>query len=73
MRRPGWFGPHRTGWGAAPTSWQGWAITALLLVGELGMDRIPGMTPVDTLWSRILLFVAFLGVTALTYRSDRPE
>jgi len=30
-RRP-WFGPKRIGWGIRPQTWQGWLVTALLVV-----------------------------------------
>ncbi len=31
-----WFGPKRhAGWGWTPTSWQGWAVTAVWTVGAV--------------------------------------
>jgi hypothetical protein len=29
--KAGWFGPKRIGFGVSPTSWQGWAVTVVLL------------------------------------------
>jgi len=31
-----WFGPRRAGWGWSPVTWQGWAVTAVVLVGVIG-------------------------------------
>jgi len=30
-RKP-WFGPKRFGWGVGPRSWQGWLVTAAVIV-----------------------------------------
>lgn len=34
----GWFRPKRYGFGAAPASWQGWALTAAYLVLILALS-----------------------------------
>jgi hypothetical protein len=31
MQRP-WFGPKKLGWGLSPITWQGWALTAAMVV-----------------------------------------
>lgn len=33
----GWFGPKTIGWGVAPKSWQGWAVT-VALVGLIALS-----------------------------------
>ncbi|MDI5964954.1 hypothetical protein POF50_028605 [Streptomyces sp. SL13] len=30
-QRP-WFGPKRVGWGLRPQTWQGWTLTAVIIV-----------------------------------------
>jgi len=30
--RRAWFGPKRIGWGLRPQTWQGWAVTALIVI-----------------------------------------
>ncbi|MEN3272381.1 MAG: hypothetical protein V7636_1142 [Actinomycetota bacterium] len=32
-----WFGPRRAGWGWSPVTWQGWAVTVVVLLGVLGV------------------------------------
>ena len=46
-KRP-WFGPKRFGWGYGPRTWQGYLVTAILvlyviLVGTLTKGHMPGM------------------------------
>ena len=69
MKR-GWFGPKVFGWGASPASWQGWVATGVFV---LAMGATGLVQPGDSLpaWiARGLVLAVFLGVIAVTYRSD---
>lgn len=69
MKR-GWFGPKALGWGASPTTWQGWVVTGvfILAMGATGLVQ-PGDSIPAWVARAIVLFV-FLTVVALTYRRD---
>jgi hypothetical protein len=78
MRR-GWFGPKRIGWGISPRSWEGWVVTAVLLVGLAASIR--WLRPVleestGLPWVALTLgmvgcwLVVFLGVVWLTYERE---
>ena len=66
MKR-GWFGPKTFGWGATPTSWQGWLATLFLLLALVGVTRVPESVRG---WAVIGVLAVFLGVVALTYRAS---
>jgi hypothetical protein len=69
MKR-GWFGPKVFGWGASPASWQGWVATGVFV---LAMGATGLVQPGDSLaaWiARGVVLAVFLGVIAVTYRSD---
>ncbi len=40
-RKP-WFGPRRSGWGLAPISWEGWALTGAFVVLAFLKGTSPG-------------------------------
>lgn len=75
--RKGWFGPKRMGWGASPSSWEGWVVTAIMLAGlsvSLRMFVKPlhettglAMPVVSSLMAAAWV-LALLVVIALTYR-----
>ena len=75
--RKGWFGPKQMGWGASPSSWEGWLVT-LLMIGGLAVSirlfvrplheatglAIPVLTPLmGGAW-----VLALLAIVALTYK-----
>lgn len=35
-----WFGPKRIGWGYSPRTWEGWAITALVVLTVISMKKL---------------------------------
>jgi hypothetical protein len=60
-----WFKPKRYGYGAIPTTWEGWltivsaiAVTAALLAAEVVLARRFG-TVSQMLWAAVALVVAF--------------
>lgn len=40
--RRAWFGPKRVGWGLRPQTWQGWLVTAAVIVVIVVLIRILG-------------------------------
>ena len=69
MKR-GWFGPKAFGWGAAPSSWQGWVVTLLMILGMVGVGlAFPSNSTSSWIGRGIVLF-AYLAVVVLTYRRD---
>ena len=78
--KPGWFGPKRIGWGVTPRSWQGWAVTLVLLAAFAAAMRwvrpaIAEATGLSLPMATGCLVVAYLaimaGVIALTYDGSK--
>lgn len=74
--KPGWFGPKRIGWGVTPRSWQGWAVTLVLLAAFAAAMRwlrpaIQEASGLSMPFATGCIVVAYLaimaGVIALTY------
>jgi len=74
-----WFGPKQFGWGARPTSWEGWAVVAafgVVLAGAQAaaapfirdLPRIQTMS--ITLGISIICVAVLLAVVWLTYGPD---
>lgn len=57
-----WFKPKRYGFGATPATWEGWAATALVILGLLiEMQIIPARAPGD---GKLLAVLAQLATVA---------
>ena len=63
-----WFGPKLFGVGASPASWEGWLVTAAVIVAVLLVARIPGIEPAPKLLADAALVAVYLLVVRLTYR-----
>jgi hypothetical protein len=59
--RKAWFGPRRLGWGLAPASPEGWAVSA----GAAGAAVALAVLGKHTRWTAILVVVALLVVVFL--------
>jgi hypothetical protein len=71
MPRPRWFRPKTSGYGATPTSWQGWVLTigsALLTSGAIVLAILAELQqwPDRRPWQAICVIIAMLSVAALT-------
>jgi hypothetical protein len=60
-----WFKPKRYGYGAVPTTWEGWAFTTLILVVILGSGWLlvgpgapRGQTTVWVWWAIVMVVLA---------------
>lgn len=61
-----WFGPKRSfGWGWTPITWEGWALTALMLIAVLGAFLVFGRSPAAT-YITIGVTAVFLVLVILT-------
>lgn len=65
---PEWFAPKRYGYGAAPISWQGWALTlgfvGLLILASVNFAR----KPLQLIAIVVPIIVAFTVICARTTR-----
>ncbi|MBX9616191.1 MAG: hypothetical protein K2X25_11400 [Caulobacteraceae bacterium] len=68
MKR-GWFGPRRIGWGAAPTSWEGWLATGVMVLALIGVSVGFGDRSNDWIGQMAVLAI-YSVVVLLTYRRD---
>ncbi|MDP3403204.1 MAG: hypothetical protein Q8S03_00860 [Brevundimonas sp.] len=68
MKR-GWFGPRRIGWGASPTSWEGWLATGAMVLTLIGVSIGFGDRPNGWI-AQMAVIAAFSIVVLLTYRHD---
>ena len=69
MKR-GWFGPKVFGWGASPASWQGWAATGVFILAMVATGLVQPSDGLVAWIARGVVLAVFLGVIAVTYRSD---
>ena len=67
MKR-GWFGPKTYGWGATPTSWEGWLATAVMVVALLSPSLMFASDSTSAWISRGVVLIVYLAVVILTYR-----
>ncbi len=60
-----WFKPKRYGFGASPSSWQGWALTVvyIIAVAAAGMTLMPN----DASEPRVLPFLAITLVLTILF------
>jgi hypothetical protein len=71
---PEWFAPKRYGYGAGmPISWQGWALTAVYLIGVMLVAVFIGKSrPIVFFALLIPMTVAFATIAAKTTRGGWP-
>lgn len=64
---PEWFAPKRYGYGAAPSSWQGWALLAgyIVLISIAGI-LIPQITWIGYASIMVMLTVTLMVIVART-------
>jgi hypothetical protein len=72
--RRAWFGPKALGtpFGAAPASWEGWALTGAFLAIFIAVGFAPNLTAVELWGGRLVLTVIFLAVARMFYDPHLP-
>ena len=71
-----WFQPKRYGYGAVPTTWQGWAFTGLILVAILGSGWLllgTGAAHRATtawIWAAIVMLVVAVSLPAVKAKTE---
>jgi len=60
--RKAWFGPRAFGYGYTPVSWEGWAVTAVLIVVVLGAGVVLRQAPLAAMAVIFAAVGAFLWI-----------
>jgi O-antigen/teichoic acid export membrane protein len=66
-----WFRPKRYGYGATPTSWEGWAVTAAAVVVIMASTMVLTAHTALDLWFWVALAVDVVAIFALLEVSRR--
>jgi len=71
-----WFQPKRYGYGAVPTTWQGWAFTGLILAVILGSNWLlvgigaPRNTTGLWVWGAVVILVVAVSVPVIRVKTE---
>ena len=64
-----WFGPKTIGWGASPSSWEGWLLVAVYVGIMILIARYPGASGLLKLLLMSCATVGVVGLVLLQYQS----
>lgn len=65
---PEWFAPRRYGYGAVPTTWQGWALTLGFATVAIALSVTVGKRPLQFAAAMVPLLIVFIVICARTTR-----